>query len=786
MSLLEDVLKDGFLKEEMQHAAVCVEAQPSAVAGGKAASDLSLAPLTESFGEYNARKSLADEELAECFSGHPIVVYGTISHSHMSLCLRAFKLGAKWKIAGASELGFNACDEEGRLSVAAVADHANCLDLVELVTNGVLFEVLSWKMDVEQPDAASIISHALNQPQTLAMHQTEQQAIEVLNGLAIPQNAHSAQALAFSTVREKARAHLGHVVDDLEFVDLYEYCSNLGMGKTSFMQDLMQYMSAFVDPKKRRLKFSAFADANKLGLECPRLKVALIKKSYRSKPVKGICPNPIAFWSTATNRGVCLTEGEQLLHYMHVTCAPSMQQIDPKSRGAMLANVDIAVCTAFEQMTLADSKSQEAVRHKLCMQVVKHASTWMLGGRRALPKPAADADWVVDALLAAADESARAADEAARDAEIPKPAEKRPAEPVHVPTVATFDEASGKMVAAPVGCTVPNVCQTQPKCALLPEAKKQKIAPQPLSCAVDWVNCIRAAAKQPDQPGPDATHTGAVAFVMQHLLQQQPDHQEENSATSQGVFVRYEGSYFKVKAERNLKPGELKLLPIVTSAGKIVTTCKGPQALPVEVITIRGTTVAPDGQSSGEGSKATRSSKTDVKAGGQKKGSVLEKLGAVVDDGSVAAAVAVESAPPSDQPRTEKGTVYIMPDVKLPAVKKSPPSAASTGDVHVEWTGDEKVHPFWVIRRLSKDQLDAENQKNTAPARFNCEIKAKECHLVSIVGGTGCTKKVMVPMLTNHEAVRDGEELIIQHFPLKKKELALETHWTHAIKSAKA
>ena len=777
MSLLEDVLKDGFLKEEMQHAAVCVEARSSsAVAGGEAASDLSLAPLTESFGEYNARKSVADEELAECFSGHPIVLYGTLSHSHMSLCLRAFKLGAKWKIAGASELGFNACDEHGRLSVAEVSAHANCLDLVDLVQRGMLFEVLSWKMDVEQPDAASIISHALNQPQTLAMHQTEQQAIEVLNGLAIPQNAHAAQALAFSTVREKAREHLGHVVDDLEFVDLYEYCSNLGMGKTSFMQDLMQYMSAFVDPKKRRLKFSAFADANKLGLECPRLKVALIKKSYRSKPVKGICPNPNAFWSTAKNRGACLTEGEQLLHYMHVTAAPSMQQIDPKSRGAMLANVDIAVCTAFEQMTLAESKSQETVRHKLCMQVVKHASTWMQGN--SLPKPAADADWVVDALLAASPEAAPAADEAARDAEIPKPAEKRPAESVHVPTVATFDEASGKMVAAPVGCTVPTAS------AKPPEAKKQKIA-QPLSCAVDWVNCIRAAAKQPDQPGPDATHTGAVAFVMQHLLQQQSDDQEENSATSQGVSVLYEGSHFKVKAKWDLKPGELKLLPIVTSAGKIVAASKNPQALPVEVITIRGTTVAPDGRSSGEGSNATGSNKTDVKTGRKQKGKLLEQLGAVVDDGSVAAAVAVESAPPSDQPRTEKGTVYIMPDVKLPAVKKSPPSSASTGDVHVEWTGDEKVHPFWVIRRLSKDQLDAENQKNTAPARFNCEIKAKECHLVSIVGGTGCTKKVMVPMLTNHEAVRGEEELIIQHFP-QKKQIALETHWTHAIKSTKA
>ena len=772
MSLLEDVLKDGFLKEEMQHAAVCVEARSSsAVAGGEAASDLSLAPLTESFGEYNARKAVADEELAECFSAHPIVLYGTLSHSHMSLCLRAFKLGAKWKIADASELGFNACDGSGRLSVAAVADHANCLDLVELVTNGVLFEVLSWKMDVEQPDAASIISHALNQPQTLAMHQTEQQAIEVLNGLAIPQNAYAAQALAFSTVREKARAHLGHVVDDLEFVDLYEYCSNLGMGKTSFMQDLMQYMSAFVDPKKRRLKFSAFADANLLGLECPRLKVALIKKCYRSKPQRGICPNPTAFWKTAKERGACLQEGEQLLHYMHVTAAPSMQAIDPKSRSAMLANVDIAVCTAFELMTSAESKSQYAVRQKLCMQVAKHVSTWMKGN--SVPTPAADADWVVDALIAA---SVPDEDPPPRPvAEEPTAAEKRPGESVHVPTVATFDEASGKMLAAPVGCTVPTATGAEPK-------KPRTIAPPTLTCPVAWERCIRAAAKQPNQAGPDAKHTGAVAFVMQHLLQQQPIQHEENSATSQGVQIVYDTSAFQVKAAWDLKPGELMLLPIVTDAKKITTASHHPQALPVEVITIFGTQVAPDEPSSREDSQATGSSTTDAQTVKKPKGK--RKLAAVADAGSVVAAVAAEPAPPSDLPCTEKSTVYIAPDMKLPAAKKHPPTAESAGDVYLEWTGDEKVQPFWVVRRLTTEQLEAENKKNKATARFNCEIKAKECHLVSIVGGTGCTKKIMVPMLTNRDAVRSNEELILQTYPAPKKVPVSERHWTVATKTS--
>ena len=123
------------MKEEVQHAAVCVEARPpSVVVDKEAAFHMTLSQLTESFTEYNVRKSSADEELAECFSTTQAVLYGTLSHTHMSLCLRAFKIGAKWKIAGASELGFNACDGSGRLSVAAVADVevASNLSLLQL------------------------------------------------------------------------------------------------------------------------------------------------------------------------------------------------------------------------------------------------------------------------------------------------------------------------------------------------------------------------------------------------------------------------------------------------------------------------------------------------------------------------------------------------------------------------------------------------------------------------------------------------------------------------------
>ena len=95
--MLEEVLSKGFLKEEVQHVAVCVESKPSAVAEISYVTnpDSSLPMLSESFDAYNKRKSRADALLSECFKGHDVVVCGTLTHTHMALILRAFKCNAK-------------------------------------------------------------------------------------------------------------------------------------------------------------------------------------------------------------------------------------------------------------------------------------------------------------------------------------------------------------------------------------------------------------------------------------------------------------------------------------------------------------------------------------------------------------------------------------------------------------------------------------------------------------------------------------------------------------------
>ena len=83
MSLLEEVLKKGFMREEFQHAAVCVEARPATAVADAAIKDAvtnpprsSLPVLAESFEAYNTRKAMSDDALAECFTDTKSVIYG--------------------------------------------------------------------------------------------------------------------------------------------------------------------------------------------------------------------------------------------------------------------------------------------------------------------------------------------------------------------------------------------------------------------------------------------------------------------------------------------------------------------------------------------------------------------------------------------------------------------------------------------------------------------------------------------------------------------------------------
>ena len=339
-SLILDVGDVGFLKESLEHACVVVEEMPIDVARSRG-------DKYESGATYNMRQSKKDEFLKTCFEMPHNDVRGLmLSHNHMMLVLRAFLTKAKWQLPANEEKGLVYCDAQGKLSLSAVADHPNMKQLAETIQEGLEVELLSYKMDLEEPTAASIISQSLNIEQELALRTSELTAVSVLKGEMIAQMGKDlSQDVAYTSVLERVRRELKLAASEPDLPDVFDFLRSLGVGKNSYVDKLLQFGAAFVDSKKRQLRFSAFAVVNKINHDFPLSRVAVIKRAYRKKPTNGFCPNPESKWAEIETGN--LEKLEQLLFYFHETRQWAVQKLPLEEQEKFLAAVDCSVADAF-------------------------------------------------------------------------------------------------------------------------------------------------------------------------------------------------------------------------------------------------------------------------------------------------------------------------------------------------------------------------------------------------------------------------------------------------------
>ena len=70
-------------------------------------------------------------------------------------------------------------------------------------------------------------------------------------------------------------------MDDLDFMELYDWVLSMGGGKTTYIDEFLEFTGAFVDSKLRRLRFAAFGIVNKAGPQFPRGKLASLYRASR-------------------------------------------------------------------------------------------------------------------------------------------------------------------------------------------------------------------------------------------------------------------------------------------------------------------------------------------------------------------------------------------------------------------------------------------------------------------------------------------------------------------------
>jgi hypothetical protein len=91
------------------------------------------------------------------------------------------------------------------------------------------FEILSYKLYIQEPSAPTMISNAMNKANQVALKTTEIQALSSLTGEVGLQLASAvAGKVCFATVKEKLRKTLDTFVDEPDFIHMFDFVCKLG------------------------------------------------------------------------------------------------------------------------------------------------------------------------------------------------------------------------------------------------------------------------------------------------------------------------------------------------------------------------------------------------------------------------------------------------------------------------------------------------------------------------------------------------------------------------------
>ena len=778
VSLCEESCTSGFVKEEFSHAVVVVEEKPiEEVLRSRGPVQPLARDEHQSAAAYNIAKSSQDDLLATCFQApYNDVRVSLLSHNHMMLVLRAFLTQAKWDIPAAAEKDLVFCDAEGRLSISALAASPHGKELQEVLQEGVLCEVLSWKMDDEEPHAASIISQALNQPQDAAMRTTELTAVAVLRGAIIAEAGPGlANQVAFQTVRDRVRTELHTAVDDPDLPEIFDLLINSGVGHNTYVEEFLEWTRLFVDSKKRQLRFSAFAAPNKMPDAGQNSRFAVLKRAYRKSPTNGYCPCPEAAW--ADTKWDLVKYMEDLLRFYHVICRPKLLQKTPQARIKFLGNIDIAAADAFiavvQDKKLKGQKLHEKVMQALLKETNKYFLELGLNDPDEIEKlPNRNVPgWIIRPAT-----PATPATQAAVETSEPTSG------PIG-PRIITFDAASGHRLNSQVQFTAP---------AAAAAAGRQQARP---AVRVPWRTWLTDQSEDSGQVLGCHEADMAAATAILHCLHAQLRLDQEPVEvwkSPEGPSQVYVTALWKCKAE------VIQLPACIPLQSKLHRRTDHPFAAEITIRVMknhwpRGMHA---GQEEEEEQQATTVKQREValfalpefKAPKREEG----------NDGASSGAAAAETKKKEDAAAAgtqSPGDPSVTSNPALPSDPTLPPYMC---DENWNWEdGPYTMHPFWAVRRLTDKQLaravaeHEERPKGTTKPRFNCSIVR---HSLSNVSTGMCpndnyvntVRIIEVPFLTNFLAVEDGEELIMQVGEKKETPRARDRTWRDAYKDEEA
>ena len=132
---------------------------------------------------------------------------------------------------------------------------------------------------------------------------------------------------------------------------------------------------------------------------------------------------------------------------------------------------------------------------------------------------------------------------------------------------------------------------------------------------------------------------------------------------------------------------------------------------------------------------------------------------------------------------TEWTTFYISPEWKAPDVAEkrecedTEEGASETGEADAEaqeanraavaafkrwtFTGEESMHPYWAIERMTEEEITKRNSDDTQDAvQINMGVTTLACHAIAVCAWSNLTVDVEFEALTNTKPIKKGECLV--------------------------
>lgn len=264
--------------------------------------------------DWNVASCAGDEFLAEVSAP---ISFGSLSHSHLHQIMRNVKFGAKVE-------GLPAVAEPttGRLSL----EKLKMMDMPfgTAVETGLLWEILDWRIEEEEPSGCAIIQAAMNAKNGIALVRHEMQALAALTTM-VSQFAVAERRLSLEAARAHLQLTLPEFASDEAFTHLFRFTVDMGGDAAGLISEVREFHARFVDPQCRRLRLGVFAVLNALPLEYPRLRIACLKYLYAT----GV-PDSGSFLKTPSTKFVkdlvapdmldMTRKAESLLRFFHKDC----------------------------------------------------------------------------------------------------------------------------------------------------------------------------------------------------------------------------------------------------------------------------------------------------------------------------------------------------------------------------------------------------------------------------------------------------------------------------------